>query len=169
MVAKRTILSRRSAGFTLLELLVVLTIAGLLVALVPPLVSAAVPGTKIKVAARELAITLRDAHNQAISRSTAVEMVFTFDPPRYRIQGGPDHELPGGVRMTLLDDSTGAKAITVADLARANVESYSLNFYPDGSSSGTTLSLGNDDIQYQVSVGWLMGRVALSEATTDAQ
>ena len=160
MVARRTICCRRRAGFTLLELLVVLAIASLLVALVPPLVSAAVPGTRIKVAARELAITLRDARNQAISHSTAVDMAFTFDPPLYRIQGEPDHTLPGGVRMTLLEDNTGATAID---------ESYKLSFYPDGSSSGAKIRLGNDDVQYQVSVGWLMGRVVLSGPQTSAR
>jgi general secretion pathway protein H len=159
----------RRAGFTLLELLVVLAIAGLLVALVPPLVSAAVPGTKAKVAARDLASTFREAHNQAISGGTAVEMQFTFDPPKYRIQGGPDHQLPAGIQMMFLEDGTGAAATTVADLARADDETYSLIFYPDGSSTGAAIRLGRDDLHYRISVGWLMGRVEISEPQTSAR
>jgi len=169
LVGGRKIANRRHAGFTLLELLVVLAIAGLLVALVPPLVSAAVPGTKVKVAARELAVTFREARNQAISSSTAVEMQFEFDPPQYRIQGGPDHRLPAGVQMMLLEDGTGAAATTVADLARADGGTYSLIFYADGSSTGTAIRLGRDDLHYRISVDWLMGRVALSGPQTSAR
>jgi len=162
LVASRTGFYRKLFGFTLLELLVVLAIAGLLVSLVPPLVSAAVPGTRIKVAARELAVTLRDARNQAVSRGTVVDVMFTFDPPLYRIKGGPDHPLPRGMQMALTEDGTGTRATTLADLARAMDDSYRLSFYPDGSSSGTTIRLGKNNVHYQVSVGWLMGRVTLA-------
>ena len=168
MVARRTNFHRKLIGFTLLELLVVLAIAGLLVALVPPVVSAVVPSTKIKVAARELAVTMREARNLAISHSRAVNVEFTFDPPVYRIQGGSDHNLPRGVQLALVEDGTGTGAILLADLARATDDSYRLSFYPDGSSSGTAIRLGNDDIHYHVSVGWLMGRVTLSEPQTSA-
>lgn len=162
MVARRTRFCRKLLGFTLLELLVVLAIAGLLVSLVPPLVSAAVPGTKIKVAARELAVTLREARNQAVSRGAVVDVTFTFDPPLYRIKGGPDHSLPRGMQMALIEDGTGTRATTLADLALAMDDSYRLSFYPDGSSSGTTIRLGKSNVHYQVSVGWLMGRVTLA-------
>jgi len=165
----RTNFHRELIGFTLLELLVVLAIAGLLVSLVPPLISAAVPGAKIKVAARELSVTLREARNQAISRSTAVDVVFTLDPPLYRIEGGPEHSLPAGVELALIEDGTGTRAISVADLANTTDVSYELSFYPDGSSSGSTIRLGKEDAHYQVSVGWLMGRVTLSGPHDDAQ
>ncbi len=162
MVVRRTRFCHKLFGFTLLELLVVLAIAGLLVSLVPPLVSAAVPGTKIKVAARELAVTLREARNQAVSRGTVVDVMFTFDPPLYGIKGGPDHSLPRGMQMALIEDGTGTRATALADLARAMDDSYRLSFYPDGSSSGTTIELGKSNVHYQVSVGWLMGRVTLA-------
>ena len=46
-------------GFTLLELLVVLALATLLIALVPPLISAALPGVELKSSARKVAASVR--------------------------------------------------------------------------------------------------------------
>ena len=50
---------KSTRGFTLLEILVVMVIAGLMIALVPPLFSGAVSGTKLKASARDLAVVLR--------------------------------------------------------------------------------------------------------------
>ncbi len=54
-------------GFTLVELLVVLAIAGLLLAVTPPLISAAMPGVELKAAARRTAGALRLAREVAIA------------------------------------------------------------------------------------------------------
>ena len=79
MVTTRNNPIPQTAGFTLLELLVVLAIAGMLVALVPAAVSAVVPGTKARTAAYDMASILRDARNLAISQSTPVDVVFDLD------------------------------------------------------------------------------------------
>lgn len=155
-------------GFTLLELLVVLAIAGLLVALVPPVVSAVVPGVQLKVAARDLAVTLRDARNLAISRSTTIDVDFEFELPQYRVANGRPQELPGGAHMTIDDNSATTTPQSFASLHARPGEKYRLRFYPDGSSSGATIRLGRRNSFYLVEVGWLMGRVKVSEAQTGA-
>jgi len=160
---------RTVAGFTLLELLVVLAIAGLLVSLVPPVVSAVVPGVKLKVAARELAVTLRDARNRAITRNAAVDVTFEFEPPRYVVANGDPSLLPSGVQMAILDSDAGSPAQSIASLDIGPDEKYRLRFYPDGSSSGVTVRIGSRDTHYLVGVGWLMGRVSVSEARAGAQ
>ena len=150
-------------GFTLLELLVVLAIAGMLVALVPPVVSAVIPGTKAKVAARDLAATLRDARNFAVSRNTTIEMRFDTDARTYAIVGGKPDELPRGMAMTILGEDGRARPQEFDD------EPYTLRFYADGSSNGIRTRLGAEDNGYIVTVGWLMGRVALSKARPGAK
>ena len=79
MVTARNNPNAKTAGFTLLELLVVLVIAGMLVAVVPAAVSAVVPGTKARTAAYDFASTLRDARNLAISQSTPVDVVLDLE------------------------------------------------------------------------------------------
>lgn len=160
---------RSIAGFTLLELLVVLAIAGLLVALVPPVVSAVVPGAKLKVAARELAVTLRDARNQAVNRNTIIDMTFELEPARYEIVSSTPHLFPSGIRIAILDNNAMTSAPSSASLDIRPGEKYRLRFYPDGSSSGATVRVAGRDTNYVVDVGWLMGRVTVSEARDSAK
>lgn len=160
---------RRSiAGFTLLELLVVLAIAGLLLALVPPVVSAVVPGAKLKVAARELAATFRDARNQAIHRNTTVDMTFELEPARYEIANGAPHYFPEDIQIAILDNNARTSTQSLPSLDFRPGEKYRLRFYPDGSSSGAAVRVASRDTYYIVDIGWLMGRVTVSEARDSA-
>ena len=52
-------------------ILVVMVIAGLMIALVPPLFSGAVSGTKLKGSVRDLAVILRETRSQAIITNRA--------------------------------------------------------------------------------------------------
>ena len=166
---RRDICCRPDSGFTLLELLVVLAIAGLLMALVPPVVSAVVPGAKFRVAAHELAVTLRDARNQAISRSSTIDVTFEFEPSQYSIANDKAHVLPDDVEIVFLDSYAATSAKTSEVLNFGSGEKYTLRFYPDGSSNGATVRLGRQDSHYLIDVGWLMGRVTVSQVQAGAQ
>lgn len=152
MVTNQKYSGGKTRGFTLLELLVVLVIAGMLMALVPPVVSAVVPGTRAKVAARDLAATLRYARNLAVIRSTTIDVQFDTSKQTYVIANGKPETPPHGAAITIVGNET----------------PYTLRFYADGSSNGITARLGAEDGGYIVSVDWLMGRVALSEAHAGA-
>jgi general secretion pathway protein H len=147
----------RPGGFTLLELLVVLLIAGLLVALTPPLISAAVPGMRAQTAARSLAATLRDARFAAISRGAEVDVRFDLEGRRYAVAGARAESLPRGIGIRL----QGPGARDGDD--RAAPGGYTLRFYADGSSNGLRARVGPERGGYIVAVDWLMGRVSLTE------
>jgi Tfp pilus assembly protein FimT len=151
----------------LLELLVVLAIAGGLMALVPAMVSAVVPGTKARVAALDLAATLRDARNLAITRSGPVDIRFDSEAATYSVAGAPAQELPRDMALVLLDSSGyDNQARRAARFYTAPVH-YTLRFYSDGSSNGVKTRLGREDGGYIVAVDWLLGRVSITEARDD--
>ena len=164
MVTRRDNLLARVSGFTLLEMLVVLAIAAALAALVPPVLSAVVPGTKARVAALDLASTLRDARNFAITSSQTIDVEFDFERSTYTVAGATVNDLPRGMEVAMLDFS--GYGIEDHHTARAlnDAETYTLRFFSDGSSNGIRARLGNESSSYVVAVDWLLGRVTIEEA-----
>lgn len=153
-------------GFTLLELLVVLAIAGLLILTVPPLIAAALPGTELKSAARELTVSLRKARFAAVSRGIPVAVLFSADKVRYSSGEHKDYRLPRDtvLRIASLSDSDQRQQPVPVTAA----EPFRLSFYPDGSSSGARILLSREQQSYALSVGWLMGRVYIDEGDSSA-
>lgn len=143
---------RRKRGFTLLELLVVLFIVSLLFALIPPLFSGAVPGAKLKAAVRDLAVTLRLARNQSITRDAETQVYLNLEKPAYAIGRQAPRALPAGVGLTVAPAATQSTAAATRHVVR---------FFPDGSSSGTLINLSRGKRSYDLHVGWLTGRVTI--------
>lgn len=150
----------RQRGFTLLELLVVLLIVGLLFALIPPLFSGAVPGTKLKGAVRDVAVALRLARNQSITGDVETRVYLNLESPAFAIGRQAPRALPAGVEL---------KVAPAARQSAVETKHHVVRFFPDGSSSGTLLTLSRGKRSYDLHVGWLTGRVTIIEdADTDA-
>jgi general secretion pathway protein H len=138
-----------SAGFTLLEVLVVMGIMGLVLAAVlaaKPKAAAA----RAAVAARAVAATLQLARAQAMSSNA--ETVVRIDTRRHQFGvAGAMHDLPRGMSV----------ALTVAEPERIG-DVGGLRFYPDGQSSGGEIVLALDGRSSHVVVNWLTGEAQLS-------
>ena len=141
-------------GFTLVELLVVLAIAGLMLALAPPLISSVMPGVELKAAARRTAGALRLAREIAIADGRDAAWVLDIDSNRYRIDG--DHRggsLPAGLEVELVAAEDEMQSDSVG----------AIRFFPDGSSTGGRVILKRGDGGYQVGVNWLTGRILIAD------
>ncbi|HVH81814.1 MAG TPA: GspH/FimT family pseudopilin, partial [Stellaceae bacterium] len=112
--------SRRDAGFTFIELLVVLAIVGLAVAMAMPIFSRHVTGASLNAARDEIRAALRGARSTAITEGRPV--VFRGDP-----SGGYWLDR----RHFALPLMNGAQPLRVATVGAVQV-----SFYPSGGSSG---------------------------------
>jgi len=138
-----------SAGFTLVELLVVMGIMALVLVVVLNARPKAV-ATRIAISARAMAATLQLARAQAIASNT--ETVFRIDTDKLQF-GLPRsmHALPKGM----------AVAMTVADTERV-ANGGGIRFFPDGQSSGGEISLILEGRSARIAVNWLTGEPQLS-------
>ena len=150
---------KTASGFTLLEIMVVMVIAGLMIALVPPLFSSAVSGTKLKGSARDLAIVLRETRSKAIIHNTEQLVHLDLEEPRYRVGNGKIQALPENVDMAV-EVVTGAR---IEETAK-----HVLRFFPDGSSSGELITLSGGNRAYYLQLNWLTGSITITEGLANA-
>ena len=150
---------KTASGFTLLEIMVVMVIAGLMIALVPPLFSSAVSGTKLKGSARDLAIVLRETRSKAIIHNTEQLVHLDLKEPRYRVGNGKIQALPENVGMAV-EVVTGAR---IEETAK-----HVLRFFPDGSSSGELITLSGGNRAYYLQLNWLTGSITITEGVSNA-
>lgn len=139
-------------GFTLVELLVVLSIMALLLILISPYIGPAFPQMELKSAAREVAAALREARSRAITHNT--ETIFNLDVQKraYIISGdGTVHGLPPNLGLLLYTARGEALGTTSGDI----------RFFPDGSSTGGHVLLSESGRSYRVTVNWLTGHVEI--------
>ena len=127
---------RDVAGFTLLEMIVVLVVLGLALGLVMTHGPARSPRLELDAAARQVAGALRLARSRAIAQERTVPVAFAT--------GG--YELDGDAAVSWAADVT-----PMGDRV--------ISFTPDGGSSGGRIVLRGGGHQVAIGVDWLTGRV----------
>lgn len=147
-------LSFHFRGFTLLEMMIVLVIAALILAVAPPLLSRALPGTQLKGAARQIAAGLRYTRGHAVISQQ--EAVFKLDVEARRA------EISGRAKPLKLPQDLDLRLFTAqAELVDEQVGA--VRFYPDGSATGGRITVAYDEREYHVDIDWLTGHVAISQ------
>jgi general secretion pathway protein H len=152
MLRPRSCLGAGSGGFSLLEMIVVLVIAGLLFAVAPPLLHKAVPGIQTKSAARELASSLRRARSMAVARQRETWLTIDVEKRRFWVVGEQ--------RQGSLPAEIGVKLFT-AQAELIDEQSGRIRFFPEGGSSGGRITLQRGNSAYEIDIDWLTGRVAV--------
>jgi general secretion pathway protein H len=129
-------------------------VAGLMLALTPPLFSGAVSGVRLKGSARDLLTAMRETRSRAIIHNAEQYLRLDLQGRRFDAGNGKVLTLPDGVAIEV----TGVSA-AIAPATRQHV----LRFFPDGSSSGETVTLSSGDRYYRLGLNWLTGQVTVSE------
>jgi len=149
--AESRVLSR-DAGFTLMEMIIVMAIMGLMLGLLVHRIGLTNTGLSLRGATNELAAGLREARSAAIATNRPVSIA--IDPA----QGA--WLTPGGERKTL-PQTASLKLVTVSSQAR-KADKGDIRFDPDGSSSGGRIELTEGKRRMQIGIDWLTGRVSVA-------
>jgi general secretion pathway protein H len=134
-------------GFTLLEILVGLTILALLVTIAVPFLPGPSESLRLRAAARELTSALRFTRASAITRGS--ELALTIDVEQ-RIFESPVVPLRSFGRDI-------AVHMNVAAPERSTASRGGFRFFSDGSSTGGDLTLRLRGMEERICVSWLTG------------
>lgn len=140
-----------NAGFTLFELLVVMTVMAMAFVAVSALYKGPSAGVQVKAAARQIASRLRDL--RAAAMTTGSERVATVD-----VDGRAVRFSDGRAPLELARSI--AIAVTGAESERSSPSLTGVRFFPNGSSTGATIQLKSERQAYEVRINWLTGRVS---------
>lgn len=149
----------RHKGFTLLELIVVMALMAILMTLVPPMISSALPGTQLKAASRELAAGLRYARNHALTVRKESTLTLNVDKHRFQVTGRKkSYSIPEDLKIELLTAESETKGEHIG----------AIRFFPDGGSTGGRITLSYGERAYGVDVDWLTGKVRILDVEPES-
>jgi general secretion pathway protein H len=140
----------QESGFTLLEMLVAITIAAIVMGVSVPAMQRLYQSSQYNAAISEIVTLLSSARYQAIRRGSQADVVIN---PETR-------EVSLGEKIRSLPNSLHIEVLGSRELNRDGAGI--IRFYPDGGSSGGYVNLTSENNKsVQVQVDWLLGRVTL--------
>ena len=144
---------RSNAGFTLLELIVVLAIVALGYSAVAVNFSSGNDAMALKAAARDLTSGLRYVRSQAMLSHETATLDFNLSNNSYSLTGQKKiYMLPENIDVTI----NTAKEELHDGVAK-------LRFFPDGSSIGGRVTLEKKSHVQEININWLTGHVTFTE------
>ena len=144
---------RTQAGFTLIEIIVVLVVLSLGLALLVMRGPPRSPSLEIRGTASEMAQALRLARARAIAGNRPVGVTLDLARHSWRMDGAAERILPPDYALTIRAATTEAAGNQIG----------AIRFAPDGSSTGGWIELADNHRRLQIGVDWLSGRVTLAE------
>ena len=139
------------AGFTLLEILVVVAVMGFALSLIITRGPMRSQSLEMKTAVSEVAQGLRLARSRAIATNTPVQFAVDVPARSFRIDRGTPTVLPSSlsIAMTAIAEETLGSRLAA------------IRFNGDGSATGGRIELTDGQRRSQVGVDWLTGRVSV--------
>ena len=146
------------AGFTLLEMLIVLVIAAILMATVVPNFGPAIARAQPYSATRDIASALRHTRGQAMVTKRDALFELNTEQHSYRVTGRVKaYSLPPEIDLSLYTTTT-----ETVDEGTGRIR-----FFPDGSATGGRVTLTANKQKRVVDVNWLTGEVRMGNDDSD--
>ena len=136
------------AGFTLLELLIVLALVTLIVGIATVFFVNTLPASKLSATARDISSTIRNAKILAQINHEQQVMTIDLDSNRYGIEGRGDKNIPPGIHIKVMDPFSG-------EILNGT---YHMRFHAYGTGGGTVV-VWNDKRSVSIRVDPITGPV----------
>ena len=153
VAARNVAVASCQAGFTLLEMLVVVAILGFVLGLVVTRGATRSQAIEMQAAVSEVTQAVRLARSRAIATNSPVRFAMDATSRSFRIDDGAATILPQSLSVAMTTTSEEAFRGQVA----------AIRFYGDGSASGGRIELTDGQRRAQVGVEWLTGRVSVMQ------
>jgi general secretion pathway protein H len=150
--------NRADAGFTLIEIILVLVVLSLGLAVLAMRGPPRSASLEIRATAGEMAQALRLARARSIAGNVPVGLTIDLARHSWHLDGALERALPPAYAI----------AIRTAATALEGERLGTIRFAPDGSSTGGWIELADGHRRMQIGVDWLSGRVTLAEITGHA-
>jgi len=150
-------MARAARGFTLIEIVVVVSLIGLLLAAISVSIGEGLTGAKVRAASRDLAAALRYTRTQAIVKRESQVLEVNVDARSYRAPGRAEVALPKQMTMKLL---TASSEQVDEGIGR-------IRFFADGSSTGGHIEVMREQAVWGIDVNWLTGEVSLRQGADE--
>lgn len=141
---------RSNRGLSLIEVLLVVGLLALALALFSGMLGSGLDGMRLRSAAKELVSELRYARSAAIHAGSAKVFALDVDSAHWRIDA----------RSGTLAGKPTLDVLTAAE-EQINAGEARFRFFPDGSSTGGSITLAKGGQQWRVNVLWLTGAISL--------
>ncbi len=150
--------NRCYSGFSLVELLVALTLVIGALAIAPTFFAKGISSTELKSSVRRLAAGLRETRSEAVARNRPRVFMLDVDERHFAIgQGAQSNPLPKALDLKL----------KTAESEQLSETLGGIRFFPDGSSTGGEITVSNDTRSLRVTVNWMTGRIVVVEAEAE--
>jgi general secretion pathway protein H len=146
--------SNSEAGFSLIEMLVVVAILALTATLAAPLLSQGSGNVRLQTASSELATGFRLTRSAAIMRNKETTLVIDVEHRTFHSPAFPARSFAQDIEAKL----------TFASGVRSSSSDGGFQFFPDGSSTGGDVILSLHGKQTKLCVDWLTGEVRQDQA-----
>lgn len=148
----RPIGSRGGAGFSLIELILVLLLLGLVYGLAGPYLGVGQSTLDAKAATRQLAAGLRKTRSVAVAEGREAVLTLDVEGRKFTVTSDPKgYELPKSIELKLY---TSQRELVDSSVA-------GIRFLPDGSSTGGRITIAVGEFEQIIDVDWVTGRVTV--------
>lgn len=147
-----------SRGFTLLEIMIVLLLMSLFFGLVSSNMISRLQRSALSTVSQDLVAAIRYTRAQALIKSKEQRILFDLANSTYTI--------PEKNQTVSVPEELNMKLVT-AQIELQDETSGGIRFYPDGSSTGGSITLTGNTTIWEINVGWLGGNIEVQRKDHD--